>query len=210
MRTNEKGRLQKFTWIIYSTSIGVEPNTILNHLKGSWIAPKVSSLGAETIVICEGTIPESRSNLWSEWASSMMRSCPKNKFQYLQGGATLFWDNGYEFPLQKQAASAPGQGSWSGWYSAVRPSTDQPPQARIFLVVGVEAFVPDCLLDGTGQRWRCGERRKTMWWTSVVRAQIHRFVACYINSPRGTQAAGVYRIDRMSAQVATMQGMFSR
>ena len=124
----------------------------------------------------------------------------QNEFQCLQGEATLFWDKGYGFLFQKQAASAPGQGSWSGWCCAVRPPTDQPPQAQVFLAVGVEAFVPDCLLDGTGQRWRCGERRKTTWWTSVVRAQIHRFVVCYIHSHGRTQAAGVYRIDGMSAR----------
>ena len=54
MHTNEKCRLQKCTWIIHSNSVGVEANTISNHLNGSWIAPKVSSLGAETTFICLG------------------------------------------------------------------------------------------------------------------------------------------------------------
>ena len=34
--------------------------------------------------------------------------------------------------------------------------------------VGVEAFVPYHLVDGTVRRWRCGERRKTARWTTVV------------------------------------------
>ena len=54
----------------------------------------------------------------------------------------------------------------------MRPPTDKPPQAKVFLAVGVEAFVPYRLVDGTGRRWRCGERRKTARWTTVVWARI--------------------------------------
>ena len=86
------------------------------------------------------------------------------------------------------------------WMCVVRPPTDKPPQAKVFLAVGVEAFVPDCLLDGTGPRWRCGERRKTMRWASVVRAQMQLLVVTYRCSNGRTQAAGVYRIDGMSAR----------
>ena len=65
---------------------------------------------------------------------------------------------------------------------------------KFFLAVGVEAFVPDCLLDGTGRRWRCGERRKTARWTSVVRVQVHGvcYVVCDFGGNSGTQAAIVW------------------
>ena len=70
---------------------------------------------------------------------------------------------------------------------------------RMFFSSGSQTFVPDCLLDGTGSRWRCGERRKTMRWASVVRAQMQLLVETYRCNGR-TQAAGVYRIDGMSGR----------
>ena len=101
-------------------------------------------------------------------------------------------------PKTSSKRSRAGQLEWMMLCSAAsHRSTTTSTQ---FLGVGVEAFVLNCLLDGTEPRWRCGEWRKTMRWTLVVRAQIHRFVVCYIHSHGRTQADGVYRIDGMSAR----------
>src|SRR3989337_2999055 len=82
----------------------------------------------------------------------------------------------------------------------MRPPTDRPPEARVFLAVGVKAFVPDCLVDDIGPGWWCGERRKTMRWTLVVRAQLQRLVDSYLHSNGRNQDAGVFRINEMSAR----------
>ena len=152
--------------IQYLNSCGAKHH--LEPSKGSWIAPKVSSLGAETIVICEGTIPESRSNLWSEGAPSMMKSCPKNKFPCLQGGATYFETTNMNFHCKNKQQAL--QGRETGVDDAV---------VKVSWEMVVKGLVPDCLVGSTAQRWRCGERRKTARWTSVLRAQVHGCHAQY-------------------------------
>ena len=41
-----------------------------------------------------------------------------------------------------------------------------------FLRNGSQRFSTDCLVGRTAQRWRGGERRKTVRWTSVLRAHV--------------------------------------
>jgi hypothetical protein len=63
-----------------------------------------------------------------------------------------------------------------------------------------QCYLPDCLVDDTGPGWWCGERRKTMRWTLVVRAQLQCLVDSYLHSNGRTQDAGIFRIDGMSAR----------
>ena len=86
-------------------------------------------------------------------------------------------------------------------------SDDKPPQPKVFLAVGVEAFVPDRLVDVTGRRWRCGERRKTARWTTVVWARILGvFVVLNFRGNGRTQTTGVFRIQGMSAKRPPCRG----
>ena len=137
-----------------------------------------------------------RSNLWSEGASSMMSWYPSKQIPMILRSGDFIWRQLIGISIPKTISKRSRAGQLRGWCCAVMPRIDKPPQVKVFLVVGVEAFVPDRLVDGIGRRWRFGERRKTLRWTMVVWGQILgvRFVQWNFRGNVRTQAAGVFWI----------------
>ena len=129
----------------------------------------------------------------------MMRSCPKKQIPMLTRWGDFILSQRVRISIPKTSSkrSRAGQPEWRMLCSAA--SDRSTTTSASFFSNGSQS-----ICTRLSARWHRAKvtvwREEAMRWTSVVRAQIHRFVLCYIHSHGRNQAARVYRIDRMSAR----------